>query len=354
MIHPPDVIGKYAPDALVGPLGAGGGGGDDDADSDEEGGAPAAGGGGLAAPLLAKGDKGDVKANFAAWGDWRDDIEDNPGVFIINLRTWFHAVLALFWAFMFEICRTIFTTGNIKINGNREGLTRSAMFMSFFMVIHAIGNLHVFLGPDDFNGYGYFYVRLYPTGLGLPANIVEEYVALAALLHVIVGLKRTWDISLNYPVSSGKLNLAISGVLLLTFMIIHLFQFRFGETQPYMVRPPRYFINFEGILKLHLFWTDDPTIEPVPVRDIYKLEFDIFKNPVWVAYYMFSVLIFVTHGFLGWAKAVPAPAFGIPRKYHSKAILMGYCFFGFVGLCYLSFPVYTHLVAPSKGLFGEV
>merc|ERR1719159_1796340 len=27
MIHPPDVIGKYAPDALVGPVGTGGGGG---------------------------------------------------------------------------------------------------------------------------------------------------------------------------------------------------------------------------------------------------------------------------------------------------------------------------------------
>ena len=36
-------------------------------------------------------------------------------------------------------------------------------------------NLHVFKGPDDFNGYGYFYVRLYWTGFGLPANIVEEW-----------------------------------------------------------------------------------------------------------------------------------------------------------------------------------
>lgn len=45
------------------------------------------------------------------------------------------------------------------------------------MVIHAVGNLHVFAGPDDFNGYGYFYVRLYWTGFGLPANIVEEYIS---------------------------------------------------------------------------------------------------------------------------------------------------------------------------------
>ena len=34
-------------------------------------------------------------------------------------------------------------------------------------------------GPDDFNGYGYFFVRLFSTGLGFQANIVEEYVLLS-------------------------------------------------------------------------------------------------------------------------------------------------------------------------------
>ena len=32
--------------------------------------------------------------------------------------------------------------------------------------------------PDVFNGYSYFYVRLYCTCLGFQANIVEEYVLL--------------------------------------------------------------------------------------------------------------------------------------------------------------------------------
>merc|ERR1712187_957274 len=41
MIHPPDVIGKYAPDAVLGPLEAGGGGGEAEA-SGGGGGAPAA------------------------------------------------------------------------------------------------------------------------------------------------------------------------------------------------------------------------------------------------------------------------------------------------------------------------
>merc|ERR1719407_337745 len=49
MIHPPDVVGKYAPDAVIGVLGAGG-----DAGPAAEVAAPAAGGG-LDAPLLKKG-----------------------------------------------------------------------------------------------------------------------------------------------------------------------------------------------------------------------------------------------------------------------------------------------------------
>merc|ERR1712097_218299 len=97
---------------------------------------------------------------------------------------------------------TIFSTVPIQIKGDRAAVTRSAFFLIMFQVIHAVGNLHVFLGPDDFNGYGYFYVRLYFTGFGLPANIVEEYVLLAAVLHVAVAMKRTWDISLNYTPAS--------------------------------------------------------------------------------------------------------------------------------------------------------
>ena len=55
------------------------------------------------------------------------------------------------------------------------------------IAICAVGNLHVFKGPDDFHGYGYFYVRLYRTGFGLPANIVGEFILLSVLLHVFVG-----------------------------------------------------------------------------------------------------------------------------------------------------------------------
>merc|ERR1712076_196224 len=184
------------------------------------------------------------------------------------------AAWELMLAVLWEVCATIFTVPNFKISNDRVGLTRSAILLVLFIVIHAVGNLHVFLGPDDFNGYGYFYVRLYWTGFGLPANIVEEYILLGVLLHVLAALKRTWDISLSYGVRSGKLNLVITGIMLLTFMTIHLFQFRFGETQPFTLCSPGYLINFETLLelKLNLFWVDYPGCVQSQVRDIYRLE----------------------------------------------------------------------------------
>merc|ERR1719359_2626216 len=120
-------------------------------------------------------------------------------------------------AVLYEVCATIFTVKNVKISNDRLGLTRSAILLILFIVIHGVGNLNVFSGPDDFNGYGYFYVRLYWTGFGLPANIVEEYILLSALLHVFVGMKRTWDMKLKMGVRGGHLNLAVSGIILLTF-----------------------------------------------------------------------------------------------------------------------------------------
>merc|ERR1712066_980359 len=250
---------------------------------------------------------------------------------------------------MYEICATIFTSKNIQINGDRKGLTRSAIFLLFFIIIHAVGNLHVFKGPDDFNGYGYFYVRLYWTGFGLPANIVEEYVLLAALLHVFVGLKRTWDTKLGLGIRSGHLNLAITGLALLTFMTIHLFQFRFGDTDqfgPFMVRPPPFLINFSGILHLDLFWSYDTTVQPVGVRDIYALEFKIFSNPLWVIYYLFCVGVFMTHACLGWKKVTPA--LGVPKLHQERVVKLGYIIFFVVGAIYASFP-FLHLCNALRG-----
>merc|ERR1719203_947495 len=349
MIHPPDVIGKYAPDAVIGSLGAAK--------------APKAKGakGAKAAPPVQK-DKGDLIANHQAWGhldgaeNWRMmGLDENPGVLLINVKAYFYAAWAIIAAMLYEVCATIFTAKNIKISNDRLGLTRSAILLILFIVIHAVGNLHVFKGPDDFNGYGYFYVRLYWTGFGLPANIVEEYILLSALLHVFVGLKRTWDMKLTMGIKSGKLNLAITGIALLTFMTVHLFQFRFGETQNFKLCSPPYLVNLMTLfhLQLNLFWVDYPGCETSEVRDIYRLEFEVFQSPGWCAFYMLSVLIFAAHMWLGWAKVVPAASMGIPKGHQRKVTILGQLITVVCASIYLSFPIYTHFFPMADGSLSK-
>jgi flavocytochrome c len=338
MIHPPDVIPKYAPDAIIGDVGTG---------------APAtvaAPSGGMAAPLLVKDSHGHKARDWSQADKNRQIRMQGEG----RIPGWIGALCYMVLGFMKEIIFTIFPQKNLTLTNDRVGLTRSAMFLFIFIIIHAIGNLHVFLGPDDFNGYGYFYVRLYWTGFGFEANIVEEYVLLAALLHVFVALKRTFDISLKYTVDSGKLNLAFSGITLLTFMIIHLFQFRFGETHPFKLCPPPYLVNLKTLLelRLNLFWVSDEGCQAVEVRDIYRMEFEVFQSLGWVLFYISAVAIFCTHMCLGWQKVVPAPALEIPKRHHAKAIHMGYVMTAFVAAIYLSFPLYCHIFQMSPGYFS--
>merc|ERR1712012_976296 len=335
MIHPPDVIPKYAPDAIIGAVGTGAA----PKKASKKTGATAAT---AAAPLLASGGKSKNWAKSIANRKTRMEGEG-------KIKGCLGAIVYTVLAFMREILFTILPQKNLVLTNDRVGLTRSAMFLFVFIIIHAVGNLHVFLGPDDFNGYGYFYVRLYWTGFGFDANIVEEYILLAALLHVFVALKRTWDISINYTVASGKLNLAISGITLLTFMVIHLFQFRFGATQPFELCPPPYLVNLGTLfhLRLNLFWVDTPNCVTAKVRDIYRMEFEVFQSLGWVLFYLASVVIFTTHMCLGWQKVVPAPALDIPKRYHSKAIHIGYVMTIFISdLC--KFP-YLHSSVSNVG-----
>merc|ERR1712146_368974 len=122
----------------------------------------------------------------------------------------------------------------------------------------------------------------------------------------------------------------------------------------YQLRPPPYLINFnKQLLHLHLFFTEDDSVPLVTVRDIYKLEFDLFQSSAaWTGYYIFSVFVFMSHYFWGWAKVVPSSQLGIPKKYHFLVSLYGYAIGAFIGLCYISFPLYCYFIGPSPGVYG--
>lgn len=311
MIHPPGVIEKYAPNALIG---------------DFAGKAAPPPSGGLAQPLLGR---------AARWVP----REHEP--------TWLIATGYMALGFMRELVYTIFPHKDIVITNNRIGLTRSAMLLSLFILVHSVTNLLLLLGPDEFNGQGYFYRRLWWTGLGLNATILEEYLLLGALLHIYIGCKRTMDISISFPIQSGKLNLMISGTVLLLFLLVHLSQFRFGDADTYMLCPPRGMLNwFHGG---RLFSDDRANCERVEAKDLYGLAFNVFSSLGWTLFYVACVAVLVLHLWLGWQKVVFSPEMEIPTIHQNKAVQLGKIASVVIGLIFISVPVYCHTNPEALG-----
>ena len=117
MIHPRDVVEKYAPDAIIGVVGNG-------KAKNAKGAAKSA--------LPVATDKGDS----VAWGDWRmEAFDDTPGALLVNIRSYVNACYYLILSIIHAICATIFSAKNFKISNDRTGLTRSAVFLIFFIVV---------------------------------------------------------------------------------------------------------------------------------------------------------------------------------------------------------------------------
>merc|ERR1712048_1085328 len=105
MIHPPDVIPKYAPDAIIGVVGQGGGGGKKEKKAKKESG-------------VARTDTGHKVRNWKKMDENRKARMEGTG----KIGGLFGALCYMVLAFMKEI----------------------VFFLFVFIVIHAVGNLHVF------------------------------------------------------------------------------------------------------------------------------------------------------------------------------------------------------------------
>ena len=101
-------------------------------------------------------------------------------------------------------------------------------------------------------------MRLYTTGLGFQASIVEEGVLLSALLYIFVGLKRTWDRQAVYGIDGRSTEFGYHW-----FDVAHVHQ---------LVAKLVDCVDF-------FFWADDMIVPEVPVRDIFLNEYKVLKKP---------------------------------------------------------------------------
>lgn len=165
----------------------------------------------------------------------------------------------------------------------------SGIALVIFIILHLAGNLTLFIpGGEAFNAYAQKLKDLGPL-----FYVGEIGLLFVIILHIVtaVSVKRSAQKARpidykNFETKNGpsKLNfmsknMIISGLILGTFIVIHVWQFRFGP----------------GIEEGYV-----TTLQGNEARDLYRLIAETFKNPGWVSFYMGVVLFLgfhMRHGF---------------------------------------------------------
>jgi succinate dehydrogenase / fumarate reductase cytochrome b subunit len=155
------------------------------------------------------------------------------------------------------------------------GLTGLGLFA--YMLLHLAGNALIFAGPETFNAYSHALISnplLLPIEIGLLAifllhvyKAVTNYLANSAARPVRYATKKGADHTSRKSIASSTM--IWSGLVVLVFIVIHVWQFRFGT-----------FYETGG---------------EVPIRDLARTEFEVFSHPGWVALYVLATLLVGLH-----------------------------------------------------------
>jgi len=161
--------------------------------------------------------------------------------------------------------------------GSKLLVAVTGLAMFGFLILHLIGNLTIYLGPETFNHYGHKLISnplVYPAEAGLVAVFV---------LHIWKTIRLT-QISRSarpdrYAVrksaghttrkSLASTTMIVSGLFLLVFVPFHVITFKFGA----------YYASAADS----------------SVRDLYRLLVEIFSRPAYVVFYVVGMVIVGFH-----------------------------------------------------------
>lgn len=149
-----------------------------------------------------------------------------------------------------------------------------------FVIGHVVGNLQMFQTPDAINSYAVF---LHTLGHGVALWAVRAALLGCLLVHVAIGMRLAALNRAARPIAYAKnrrlrttpaaLWMAVSGVLLLVFLVFHLSHFTVG-----LVEPSSFGLkDAEGRM------------------DVYTMVWVAFKQPLLVVTYVVAQLFVLSH-----------------------------------------------------------
>lgn len=198
----------------------------------------------------------------------------------------------------------------------------SGLGLSGFVLTHMLGNLLLFVGPDAYNLYGH---KLTSTPL---IYVAEVGLVILFLTHVFLTVKLTRENRISRPVAPQQLpsnevkrasfasrTMALSGLMILSFAVLHLVTFKFGT----------YY---------------ETTVDGVPMRDLYRLVAEEFKKEWYTGFYLICMIILFTHLSHGFTAAFQS--LGLQSSRNKILRKAGFVFAVLVGGGFFIQPLYMY------------
>jgi len=207
--------------------------------------------------------------------------------------------------------------------GTKLLIALSGLALFLFLIAHLSGNLLFVAGPAAFNQYSHAMVSN-PLVYAAEAGLVFVF-----LLHVYKAARMFIDNKSARPVGyerkqwaggSSRKSVASStmiatGIVTFAFLVLHLRKFKFGP------------------------WYETPD----GIRDLYRLQLEIFSSPLYVGFYMFCMVLIGLHLWHGLSSAVQSLGIGQPR-YMSRILWVGRALAVLIAGGFFVLPLYTYFV----------
>jgi succinate dehydrogenase / fumarate reductase cytochrome b subunit len=185
------------------------------------------------------------------------------------------------------------------------GLTGLGLFV--YMLLHVAGNVIIFFGPDAFNEYSHVLISnplIVPIEIGLLlVFLLHIYKTVAMWVHNKAARPLAYEKKALAGHTSRKSlassTMIASGLIIAFFVIVHVKQFKFGTF--YLVAGSE------------------------SIRDLYRTEIEVFRNPLWVVFYVIGTLLVGLHLRHGISSAFQSLGLDHPR-YTRRLVLWGIVF----------------------------
>ena len=208
--------------------------------------------------------------------------------------------------------------------GRKQLVGVTGIGLSLFVLQHMLANMMILFDPQGYNEYSH----------GLTSNpliyVAEAGLVAIFLAHIIIALGLTW---MNWKARDSRYavlpngwkrttwtqrSLWAQGALILVFVIIHLFTFKFGTV---------YTIDYgQG-----------------EIRDLHRLVIEVFQSPGYVAGYLFALVVLGFHLWHGVGSSFQTLGINHPR-YQCAIRAFSTVYAAAVALGFLSQPIYVFFI----------